>query len=75
MFGQLRRSTSDKLLAGVCSGLGRATGIDPTLMRILWALGSFFTAIVPGIIVYVILALIIPPDDQDPAWKSNQYGP
>jgi phage shock protein C len=54
------------MLAGVCGGLGRYLGMDPTLVRVLYALGAFFTAIVPGIIVYIILALVIPEDRARP---------
>jgi phage shock protein C len=51
------------MLAGVCGGIGRALGIDPTVVRVLYALITFFTALLPGVIVYAILAFVIPPDD------------
>jgi phage shock protein C len=60
---RLLRSSGDRMIAGVCGGLARYVGIDPTLVRILFALGSFFLAIFGGIIVYIILALVIPSDD------------
>ena len=56
----LTRSVADRTLAGVCGGLARWAGMDPTLVRVLYAVGSFFTAFVPGILLYVILALVIP---------------
>jgi phage shock protein PspC (stress-responsive transcriptional regulator) len=59
---RLTRSTGDVMAFGVFGGLGRFFGIDPTLLRISYALGTFFTAVIPGIIVYGILALIIPSD-------------
>ena len=43
-------------------GLARYFAFDPTWLRIVYALGTFFTALIPGIIVYGILALIIPGD-------------
>jgi phage shock protein PspC (stress-responsive transcriptional regulator) len=67
--GGLRRSTTNRMLAGVCGGLGLYLGMDPTLVRVLFALGAFFTAFVPGIIVYLILAAVIP-DDQYQAWSG-----
>jgi phage shock protein C len=67
--GGLTRSTTDRMLAGVCGGLGQYLGMDPTMVRILYALGAFFTAIVPGIIVYIILALVIPEDHARP-WSG-----
>jgi phage shock protein C len=69
LFGpsnRLVRSTGDRILAGVCGGIARAVGIDPTLVRVVYALATFFTAIVPGVITYAILAFIIPPDDAGP---------
>jgi phage shock protein PspC (stress-responsive transcriptional regulator) len=59
---RLTRSTGDAMAFGVLGGLGRFFGIDPTLLRIAYALGTFFTAAIPGIIVYGMLALIIPSD-------------
>jgi phage shock protein PspC (stress-responsive transcriptional regulator) len=60
---RLVRSATDKMFAGVCGGLGRYLGIDTTLIRVAVALATFFTAFVPGLIVYVILALVIPSED------------
>jgi phage shock protein PspC (stress-responsive transcriptional regulator) len=60
---RLTRSTGDAMACGVLSGLGHFFGVDPTWLRIPYALGTAFTAILPGVIVYVILAAIIPSDD------------
>lgn len=60
---RLTRSTTDKIVAGVCGGLARYVGVDPTLVRVVVALACFFTAIFPGVIVYTILAIVIPRDD------------
>jgi phage shock protein PspC (stress-responsive transcriptional regulator) len=62
---RLTRSTADATAAGVLSGLGHFFGLDPTWLRIAYALGTIFTAIIPGIAVYVVLALIIPSDAAD----------
>ena len=48
------------MVSGVCGGLGVYLGIDPTLLRVVVALLTFFTAIAPGVIVYIILAFVIP---------------
>ncbi|HEY3393794.1 MAG TPA: PspC domain-containing protein [Lacipirellulaceae bacterium] len=58
--GQLVRSRNDRMIAGVCGGLARWLGWDPTLVRILYVLLSFFSAAFPGIIVYIILAFVMP---------------
>ena len=62
---RLTRSTADAMAAGVLSGLGHFFGVDPTWLRIAFALGTIFTAIIPGIAVYVTLALLIPGDAPD----------
>jgi phage shock protein PspC (stress-responsive transcriptional regulator) len=59
---RLTRSAGDAMAFGVLGGLGRFFGIDPTLLRIAYSLGTLFTAVIPGIIVYGMLALIIPSD-------------
>ncbi len=60
MDKKLYRSRNSKMLAGVCGGLADYLNMDPTVVRVLYALLSFFSAAFPGIIVYIILALIIP---------------
>lgn len=57
---RLTRSRDDAMICGVLAGLARYFGFDPTWLRIVYALGTFFTAFIPGIIVYGMLALIIP---------------
>jgi phage shock protein PspC (stress-responsive transcriptional regulator) len=59
---RLTRSTGDAMASGVLGGLGHFFGVDPTWLRIPYALGTVFTGILPGVIVYVILAAIIPSD-------------
>ena len=59
----LRRSTTNTMLAGVCGGLADWLGWDPTVVRVLYVLASVFSAAFPGILVYIILALVIPKDD------------
>lgn len=61
---RLQRSTRSRMLAGVCGGFARYLGIDAVWIRILYAIGTVIFALFPGIILYVILALIIPSDDR-----------
>jgi phage shock protein C len=56
----LRRSKSDRMIAGVCGGLAKALGWDPTLVRVLYVLVSLFSAAFPGILVYIILWVVVP---------------
>jgi phage shock protein PspC (stress-responsive transcriptional regulator) len=61
---RLTRCTGDAMAYGVLAGLGRFFGIDPTWLRIAYSLGTLFTAIVPGVLIYGMLALTIPSDVQ-----------
>ena len=58
----LRRSRSDRMIAGVVGGLATYFGMDSTLARVLYVVGSIVSAAFPGILVYVILWLIVPQD-------------
>lgn len=60
---QLKKSRN-KMIAGVCGGIAEWQGWDPTLVRIVYVLVSFFSAAFPGILVYIILMIIMPPADQ-----------
>ncbi len=57
----LKRSADDRVLLGVCGGMAEALKIDPIIVRILWALFSI-GSIGVGVIIYVILAVIMPED-------------
>ncbi len=56
----LHRSTTDRILVGVCGGLAAWLGWSSTLVRILFVLISIFSAAFPGILVYLILWLVMP---------------
>jgi phage shock protein PspC (stress-responsive transcriptional regulator) len=59
----IRRPRNDRIVWGVCAGFGRGLGIDPMWVRIAYALTTFFTALVPGVVLYMILAAVIPTDE------------
>jgi phage shock protein C len=50
----------DKILGGVCGGMAKWLGWDPTLVRIAYVLISILSAAFPGTIVYIILWIIMP---------------
>lgn len=60
---RLVRSKDDVKLAGVCSGLATYLGIDPTVVRIVYALATIFTGVGLGIILYIACIFIMPVDD------------
>lgn len=51
--------SNDKKIAGVCGGIAEYLDIDPTVVRLVYALLTVFTA-VSGIIIYLILMLALP---------------
>lgn len=52
--------SNNKMLAGVCAGLAEYLGWDVTAMRVVYVLASIFLAAFPGVLLYIILALIMP---------------
>lgn len=60
MDRRLFRSETNKMLAGVCGGIGEYFNIDPTLIRLAWVILSIPTAIFGGLFAYIIAAIIIP---------------
>lgn len=61
---KLVRSTSNRMVCGVCGGLGLYIGIDATVIRVLYVVISLLAgAGFLGLILYFILAVIIPEDD------------
>ena len=62
MEKKLYRSTTNKTIAGVCAGLAEYLNIDPTIVRLIWALVGLSGA---GIVAYLIAAIIIPEKPSD----------
>lgn len=57
---KLYKSQNNKIFSGVIGGLGEYLGIDPTILRLIWLLILITTGIFPGILIYIIAALIVP---------------
>lgn len=55
----LRRSRSDRMVAGVCGGLGEFFGISPAWFRIGFLIATVPGGI-PGIGLYILMWLIVP---------------
>lgn len=55
---KLTKSQTNRMLCGVCAGLAEYFGIDPTVVRLLWAALTLFGG--SGVIAYIIAAIIIP---------------
>ena len=57
---RLTRSRDDVIIAGVCGGIAEFLGWDPTLVRVLYVVGSIVSVGFSGTIVYLILWLVMP---------------
>ena len=61
---RLYLSASDKKLAGVCGGIAEYYSVDSTLIRLVWALATVFSAGL-GILAYLAAMVIMPNAPQD----------
>lgn len=52
--------SNNKMLYGVCAGIAEYLDIDPTVVRVVYALLSVFSAGFPGLLLYLILVIIMP---------------
>jgi phage shock protein C len=60
---RLRRSRTNKMIAGVCGGIAEWLDWDPTVVRLSYILLSILSAAFPGILVYLILWVVAPQAD------------
>ena len=56
---RLRRS-KDKILKGVCGGFAEWYGLDPMFVRLFFVLTATSSAIIPGVVIYLILWWVMP---------------
>lgn len=56
---QLRRS-NNKMLAGVCAGVAEYFDVDVTMVRVLYAALTIFSAAFPGLLLYIVMMLLMP---------------
>jgi phage shock protein PspC (stress-responsive transcriptional regulator) len=62
---QLFRPREDRIIGGVCAGLGRYLEVDPTLIRLAWAVFTLIS-LGTGILIYLAAWIIIPEDPGGP---------
>ncbi len=55
---RLYKSSSEKILGGVCGGIAQYLDTDPTIVRLLWVIFTLFYG--AGLILYIILWIIMP---------------
>lgn len=58
-YKKLVRSRTNRMLCGVCGGIGEYLNIDPTIVRLIWLLCSVASC-GTGLLVYIVAAIVIP---------------
>tara|TARA_Y100000310_G_scaffold203351_1_gene203590 strand:- start:24466 stop:24855 length:390 start_codon:yes stop_codon:yes gene_type:complete len=56
---KLLRSRKNRMIAGVCAGIGKYLDVDPTVVRLLWVVATLITGGV-GVLAYIIAWIIVP---------------
>lgn len=73
MEKKLYKSNTDKKLCGVLGGLAKYLNIDSTVLRIIYVLLSLFVLGCP-IVIYIILALVMPQEPENNGFDNNFNG-
>jgi len=60
----LRRSTTNRMIGGVIGGLADYFGLDVSLLRVVYVVGSILSAAFPGLLVYLIMWVVIPKEER-----------
>ena len=62
-MAKLVRPSEGRVLLGVCAGLADWWNMDRTLLRVLYVLVSTCSAAFPGILCYIVLGILMPPEE------------
>ncbi|HUJ37589.1 MAG TPA: PspC domain-containing protein [Hyphomicrobium sp.] len=60
MSKPLMRVRQGALIAGVCGGIAKWLGLDPTIVRVIYAALTLLSAAFPGVIIYILLWILMP---------------
>lgn len=56
---RLAKSSTNRVISGVCGGIAEYFNVDPTIVRIIWAAATFFGVGSP-ILIYIVCAIVMP---------------
>lgn len=70
---RLYRDNEQAVLAGVCKGLADYFDMDVSVMRLIWVLVSVFTTGVPTLLIYIIMAIVVPNKTSIKYDSKNDY--
>ena len=81
MDDRLYRSTTDRVVTGLCGGLADRYDLDPALVRLIWVVVDVFTGVFPLLLVYIVMAMVVPEEPPVGApgpgssWNAPPWGP
>ncbi len=61
---QITRPRNNRIIAGVCSGIGNYFGIDPNIVRVIWIIFTVMS-IGLGVIAYIAAWLLFPEENDE----------
>lgn len=69
MKSRLERSTTNRVIGGVCGGIAEYLAVDPTLVRVVFVVTAFLTAGL-GVLAYIVLLVLMPQPGQPAPFTS-----
>jgi phage shock protein C len=70
---EVKLSRKNRILTGVCGGIGEAYDIDPNLVRLAWIAFTVLTYVVLGVALYIIATVLLPEQDKDEDVIEAEY--
>ena len=67
MSKRLYKSNTNKVISGVCGGIGEFFNVDPTIIRLVWVIFSFMGG--SGVVAYIIAAVVMP----HAPWRNHPH--
>jgi phage shock protein PspC (stress-responsive transcriptional regulator) len=68
---RLYRSGTERILGGVCAGIGEYSDVDPTIVRLIWVVLTLLSLGI-GIVAYIVAWIIIPEGRNEPESNPEQ---
>jgi phage shock protein C len=72
---RLYRSRTNRMISGVCAGLGDFLSMDPTVVRLVFVIVGVVGWIFPAVIIYLVMAIVIPEEPGPYRPPSSQMEP
>lgn len=69
-YKKLYRSRDDRIIGGVCGGIGEYLNIDPTAIRLIYILFALWFG--SGILAYIIFLILVPEEPQESTIDSRE---